>query len=128
MLKILEATGGAGVDVIVEMLANVNLGEDLKVLAHGGCVAVVGSRGEVAVNPRDLMQREASVVGVMGGTPAEVAEAFAAINAGLALGTLAPVVAAKQYTAADAATAHVDVIARTDVQCKVGKIVLKMWP
>lgn len=29
--QILQATGGAGVDVIVEMLANVNLATDLKV-------------------------------------------------------------------------------------------------
>lgn len=61
-----------GVDLIVEMLANRNLGSDLTVLNRGGTVAVVGSRGEVNINPRDLMQREAQVVGVMGGTPEEV--------------------------------------------------------
>lgn len=62
----MEATQGQGVNVILEMLANVNLGADLKVLAHGGVVAVIGSRGTVDINPRDLMMREASVVGVMG--------------------------------------------------------------
>ena len=36
--------GGRGVDTIVEMLANVNLAQDLKILARGGVVAVVGNR------------------------------------------------------------------------------------
>jgi hypothetical protein len=48
------------------MLANVNLGADLPILAHGGVVAVIGSRGTVEINPRDLMLREAAVVGVLG--------------------------------------------------------------
>ena len=34
--QIMKATGGRGVDVIVEMLANVNLGNDLTILAKGG--------------------------------------------------------------------------------------------
>ena len=34
------ATDGKGVDVIVEMLANVNLQKDLEMLAQGGTVAV----------------------------------------------------------------------------------------
>src|SRR3989338_7859189 len=45
------------------MLANVNLGEDLKLLAHGGRVVVIGSgsRGTVEINPRDLMARDARI-------------------------------------------------------------------
>lgn len=35
-----EATGGRGVDVIVEMLSNVNLSKDLQMLAYGGRVTV----------------------------------------------------------------------------------------
>ena len=35
-----EATGGQGVDVIVEMLANVNLSTDLQMLVYGGRVTV----------------------------------------------------------------------------------------
>lgn len=65
-LKIMAATEHKGVDVIIEMLANANLGKDLGLLARGGVVAVVGSRGTVEINPRDLMQREAAVIGVMG--------------------------------------------------------------
>src|ERR1044072_6787478 len=49
-------TGGRGVDVILEMLANVNLYRDLGVLAKGGRVVVVGSRGTVEINPRQASE------------------------------------------------------------------------
>ena len=42
--------------VVIEMLANVNLGADLKVLAQGGSVAIVGSRGEVRERERYEMR------------------------------------------------------------------------
>jgi NADPH2:quinone reductase len=51
--QIMKATDGRGVDVIVELLANVNLGEDLTILAKGGRVAIIGSRGPEEINPRD---------------------------------------------------------------------------
>lgn len=104
---VLDATHGRGVDVIVEMLANLNLGRDLPLLASGGRVAVVGNRGTVEVNPRDLMAREAAVFGVMlwNATAAEAACSHAALHAGLAAGTLAPVVG-RQFALADAAQAH----------------------
>ncbi len=35
-----KATDGKGVDVVIEMLANVNLSKDLEMLAQGGRVAV----------------------------------------------------------------------------------------
>ena len=41
----LALTGGRGFDVIIEMLANVNLGRDLPILAPRGRVVVVGNRG-----------------------------------------------------------------------------------
>jgi NADPH2:quinone reductase len=63
--QILASTKGAGVDLVVEMLANVNLGRDLPMLAQGGCVAIVGSRGMVQIQPRELMVRDADVRGVM---------------------------------------------------------------
>eukprot|EP00795_Rhopilema_esculentum_P011317 gene11317-21507_t len=63
--EIMAATSGNGVDIIIEMLANVNLGNDLKMLAKNGRVGVIGSRGVVEVNPRDAMAREASIHGVM---------------------------------------------------------------
>lgn len=78
------------------------------------------------MNPRDLMSRELSVVGVMGGTPAEIAQGFAAINTGLDNGTLQPIVASKQYTLETIQTAHHDVIAREDPGTRVGKLVVRM--
>ena len=48
---ILDATGGRGVDCILEMLANVNLGEDLRLLAPHGRVIVIGSRGRAKSTP-----------------------------------------------------------------------------
>ena len=46
-VAIREATGGKGVDVVLEMLANVNLDTDLALLAPRGRVVVIGSRGRV---------------------------------------------------------------------------------
>ncbi|MFZ4683307.1 MAG: NADPH:quinone reductase, partial [Terrimicrobiaceae bacterium] len=49
---ILDATDGRGVDCILEMLANINLSEDLLLLGKRGRVVVIGSRGPVEINPR----------------------------------------------------------------------------
>jgi len=43
------------------MLANVKLGQDLKLLAQHGRVVVIGSRGDVTISPRDLMTRQGSI-------------------------------------------------------------------
>ncbi|KAK4298659.1 hypothetical protein Pmani_029014 [Petrolisthes manimaculis] len=51
-------------DVILEMLANVNLGADLPLMKARGRTVIVGSRGTVTINPRDLMITEACVMGV----------------------------------------------------------------
>jgi hypothetical protein len=61
--------GWGGVDVILEMLANVNLGNDLNVLARGGRVDAIGNRGPgnqgtATINPRAIMNREAAILGV----------------------------------------------------------------
>lgn len=61
---IMKLTAGRGVDVILEMLANKNLGEDLKVLAPFGRVVVIGSRGTVKVDPRDAMIRSVAILSV----------------------------------------------------------------
>ena len=105
--EILDLTNGRGVDVVVEMLANVNLGHDLKMLAPHGRVVVVGSRGSVEINPRDLMARGGAVLGlVVWDTPdAEAAEIHAALQAGLSHGTLRPVIAS-ELPLASAPEAH----------------------
>jgi len=109
---ILKATDGRGVDVILEMLANVNLSNDLKLLAQNGRVIIIGNRGEITINPRDLMLRRATAKGftLWSATEAETAEIFAAIGAGLENGTLRPIVG-KECPLKDAPQAHVDVLA-----------------
>ncbi|GMT01047.1 hypothetical protein PENTCL1PPCAC_23221, partial [Pristionchus entomophagus] len=54
-----------GFDLIIEMLANVNLATDLNLLSRGGRVGIVGNRGEITINPRAFMQKESSAYGVM---------------------------------------------------------------
>ena len=119
--EILKATGGRGADVILEMLANVNLGADLKLLAERGRVIVIGSRGEVTINPRDLMSRRASIRAftLWAVTEAESVEIHAGIIAGLENGTLRPVVG-KEMPLAEAARAHREVMASG----AAGKIIL----
>ena len=105
--QIMKATSEHGVDVIVELLANVNLGKDLTILAKGGRVVVIGSRGRVEIDPRDTMQRDADIRGMVlpNTPPAELASIHAALVAGLENGTLRPVIG-KEFPLADAAKAH----------------------
>ena len=119
--QIMSATGGRGVDVIVELVANVNLEKDLTILAKGGRVAVIGSRGRVEINPRDAMQRDADIRGLVlpNTPPAEMASIHAALVAGLENGTLRPVIA-KEFPLAQAAQAHCAVMEPG----ALGKIVL----
>lgn len=109
--EIMKASGGKGIDVILEMLANVNLAGDLKMLAIEGRVVVIGSRGDVTITPRDLMSRRASVRAftLWAAQAAEVAEIHAGIFAGMENGTLRPVVA-KQIPLAEAARAHKEIL------------------
>jgi NADPH2:quinone reductase len=121
--EIMKHTGGRGVEVIVEMLANVNLGRDLTLLAKGGRVAVIGSRGPVEINPRDAMAREADVRGVMlfAATAEELAEIHRALGEGLRRGELKPVVG-EQFSLAQAAQAQ-EAVMRGGAK---GKVVIVM--
>ncbi len=107
---ILSRTGGRGVDAIIEMLANVNLGKDLVLLAPGGRVAVVGSRGAVEINPRDAMTRESDIRGVMLSSVAEgrLAEIHRHLGEGLSRGVYRPVIG-KQFPLRLASEAHEEV-------------------
>lgn len=120
--QILKATGGRGVDVIVELLANVNLDRDLTILAKGGRVAIIGSRGRVEIDPRDTMQRDADLRGMVlpNTPPSEMASIHAALVAGLENGTLRPVIG-KEFPLAEAAQAHRAVMEAG----ALGKIVLR---
>lgn len=102
-----EITGGRGPEVIVENLANVNLAADLAAVAHRGRVVVVGNRGTIEINPRALMAKDGILYGLQlwNATAQEIHRAFAAIGAGLASGTLRPVVG-REFPLADAPRAH----------------------
>lgn len=119
--EILKTTDGKGLDVILEMLANVNLATDLKLLALRGRVIVIGNRGEITINPRELMMRRGAVKGftLWASTAEESAEIHAAIAAGLENGTLCPVVG-KELPLKGAPEAHKEVLAPG----AYGKIVL----
>lgn len=105
--QVVKLTGDRGVDVILEMLANVNLGQDLKVLARGGRVVVIGNRGTVEINPRDAMTRDASILAMtlMNAQPSELAGIHAALIAGLENGTLRPIIG-QEMPLADARRVH----------------------
>src|SRR5580698_3450253 len=109
--EVMKATGGRGVDIILEMLANVNLANDLKLLATNGRVIIIGNRGEITINSRDLMGRRASIRSFTLGalTASEEADVHAGIIAGLENGTLRPVVG-KEYPLAEAARAHKEIL------------------
>jgi NADPH2:quinone reductase len=109
--ELTKLTGGRGVDVIIEMLANVNLDRDLGVLARFGRVVVVGNRGRVEIDPRQAMGRDASIHGMTAFniSPAEHVSIHAALGAGLEAGTLRPVVG-KELPLAEAARAHREVL------------------
>ncbi|WP_392385705.1 NADPH:quinone reductase [Marinomonas primoryensis] len=104
-------TLASGFDIVIEMLANHNLDQDLKALAFGGCVAVIGNRGTVEINPRDLMARDASVVGVALANvqPKELALIAKSLRPLFEKGVLKPVVR-HSYALTELAQAHEDVL------------------
>ncbi|CAN9503417.1 unnamed protein product [Ophioblennius macclurei] len=122
--KIMKATEGKGVNVIVEMLSNVNLSKDLQMMAQGGRITIVGSRGPIEINPRDTMAKESSIIGValFHATPEEMKESAEALYKGMEAGWLRPAVGSK-YPLDKAAQAHQDIIESPGA---AGKIVLTM--
>ncbi|KAM5257134.1 quinone oxidoreductase isoform 2-T2 [Ctenodactylus gundi] len=109
--KIKKSVGDKGINVIIEMLANVNLSNDLKLLSHEGRVMVVGSRGPIEITPRDAMGKESSIIGVslFSTTKEEYQQFSAAVQAGMEIGWLNPVIGA-QYPLEKVAQAHEDII------------------
>jgi NADPH2:quinone reductase len=110
--RVLTLTGGRGPDVVIEMLANVNLDHDLAMLAPRGRVVVVGNRGRIEIDPRRLMGKEGAVLGMAfwNQTVAEMERAYDAVGAALASGALSPVVG-HELPLAEAAEAHRRVMA-----------------
>ena len=105
--EIMRATGGRGVNLIVEMAAHVNLDRDLGLLAKWGRVVVVGNRGRVEIDARQAMGRDAAILGMtlFNVTDVEFVEIHAALIAGLENRTLSPLVG-RELPLAEAARAH----------------------
>jgi NADPH:quinone reductase len=116
-------TGGRGVDLILEMLANVNLDRDLGLLAPKGRVVVIGSRGRIEVDPRQTMGKESAVLGMTlwATAPEEYRQTHAALGAALRTGVLSPIVG-RELPLGDAAEAHRAILRNR----AVGKLILTM--
>jgi NADPH:quinone reductase len=105
--EIATLTNGQGVNVVLEMLANVNLQKDLDVVAMGGRIAVIGNRGNTQINARSAMNKNAAILGValFNTTPAQLVGLHAALVEGLGNGTLKPIIAV-EIPLKDAARSH----------------------
>jgi NADPH2:quinone reductase len=92
--ELLGINCGRGPDVILEMLANVNLNKDLKIIAKRGRIVIIGNKGPVEINPRDAMAREAVIHGMVlfNMTAEEKQRVHAALIAGVECGALQPIV------------------------------------
>lgn len=120
--ELLGINCGRGPDIILEMLADVNLENDLSVVAKRGRIVVIGSRGEIEIAPRLFMAKEAHVMGVLlfSATAEEKKTAHAALGAGLENGTLRPVIG-REFPLENAAEAHAAVLEKG----AHGKIILR---
>jgi NADPH:quinone reductase len=107
MSKVMTLTGGRGVDVVLEMLANVNLDRDLEVLALRGRVMVVGNRGRVEIDPRKMMGKDGTILGMtmFNATAEDHRMVHAALVAGLENGALNPVIG-REMPLAQAVQSH----------------------
>jgi NADPH2:quinone reductase len=105
--EIAGLTSGQGVNVVLEMLANVNLQKDLGIIAMGGRIAVIGNRGTTEINARSAMNKNAAILGValFNTTPAQLVGLHGALVEGLANGTLRPIIA-MELPLAQASRAH----------------------
>lgn len=121
LAEILEVTENRGVNIILEMLANVNLQKDFDVLAMYGRIVVIGNRGALEFNPRAAMSKDAGIFGMslFNAPAAQMAEIHQAIGRGLAEGYLKPVVA-ETIPLGEAARTHRTVLENNHL----GKIVL----
>jgi NADPH2:quinone reductase len=107
LTEVLKITENRGVDLILEMLANINLAKDLQVLARNGRVIVIGSRGKVEIDARQLMVRDAEIRGMLlfNVSARDKASIHAALRAGLENGTIRPVIG-REFPLEEASRAH----------------------
>jgi len=111
MNEVRRLTGDKGPELILEMLANVNLAADMDLAAKYGRIIVIGNRGEITVDPRVAMMKELDVRGIAlrNATAAQVKPIMRDILAGVVEGSLRPVVG-REMRLSEAAAAHVAVL------------------
>lgn len=109
--EIHDYTGKKGVEIIVEMLANVNLERDFECLGMFGRIVVVGNRGGLEFTPRQAMTKDATIYGMsLFNAPTEKLEQIhKAISHGLETGTLKPPIG-RTFRLEEAPLAHDEII------------------
>ena len=119
--RLKELTGGKGPDVILEMLANVNLAKDLGILGMRGRIVVIGNRGTIEINPRELMVRDGAILGMtlFNVNEHDMCAIHGELVSGLDNGMLKPVIG-QELALGEAARSHEAVMQNG----KLGKIVL----
>ena len=119
---VIKITNNKGVNVIIEMLANKNLANDLAMIAFQGRIVIIGSRGNIEINPRDFMVKESDVSGfTLWNVPEpDLASIHEAIVKGLESGAFKPVID-EVIPLAEAQRAHEAILAPGTF----GKIVMK---
>lgn len=117
----LKAAAPGGYTLILEMLANKNLETDLSLLAPGGRVVVIGSRGRIEIDPRATMAKESEIRGLAlaRASDEELRQTHDALGVAMSAGVLKPVIA-RSFPLAEAAQAHIQVLKSGNC----GKIVL----
>jgi NADPH2:quinone reductase len=121
--KMIKWTEGKGVQIILEMLSNANLAKDLEILDLYGRVVVVGCRDSVEINPRLMMGKDTSILGmtIFNATVKEKEMMIQDLSEGFEEGKLTPRIG-KKLKLSEAAKAHLDIL--TDKA--LGKMVLEV--
>uniref|UniRef100_A0A8D8SXT4 Quinone oxidoreductase n=2 Tax=Cacopsylla melanoneura TaxID=428564 RepID=A0A8D8SXT4_9HEMI len=88
----IQSIGGKKFDIVLEPFSNVMLANDLTMINKRGRICVVGSRGQIHVNPRGFMQTEVQIYGVslLSQTPEEGRHTAAILTRGAAEGWVKP--------------------------------------
>ena len=102
-----------------------NLDKDMQMLRKGARIMIVGSRGEITINPRYLMAPEASIKGVALGstTDEQYREIGAAISGGITAGWVNPIVD-REYDLEKTQSAHHDIVNSSGAK---GNLVIKLF-
>jgi NADPH2:quinone reductase len=121
--QILDEKISYDIHVVLEMLANKNLENDLKLISKYGRIVIIGNRGNLDFNPRLTMEKEADIMGmaVWNSTPEENQESLKALVNMVNVSSINPRVD-KEYPLYQVSKAHEEII---DKKSK-GKVVLTM--